>query len=67
MTIHANFIEDNSGDLVDIEWYCSGFCFTKAGHTHVGAYPCGTETDYDVHCGNCGDLIWEGLEYEPSR
>jgi len=68
--IHANFIEDTKGDLVNIDWYCSPFCFNedmqdkgedKDSYGH--AYPCGTETDNDTYCANpsCGDLLWTGL------
>jgi hypothetical protein len=28
-----------------------------------GAWPCGTETDYDVHCSGCGALLWKALPY----
>jgi hypothetical protein len=26
-----------------------------------GGFPCGSETDYDVYCGNCGSHLWHGL------
>ncbi len=66
MTIHVEFIEDHPGDLVDVNYFCSGLCYTEvtkkpyAGH----AWPGGSETDYDVYCANqaCGELLWEGLE-----
>lgn len=32
------------------------------GSVSWGAYPCGEETDYDVYCSACGDLLWHGLE-----
>ena len=28
-----------------------------------GAWPGGSETDYDVHCSNCGELLWHGLGF----
>ena len=60
---HANFIEDNQGDLVDIEWYCSAFGYSESVGTDAygHAYPGGSETDYDVHCHHCKDLMWHGL------
>lgn len=27
-----------------------------------GGWPCGSETDYDVHCGGCGVHLWHGLQ-----
>jgi hypothetical protein len=64
VTIHADFIEDSTGDLVDIVYYCSGRCFTdETGIEAFGhAYPCGDETDYDVWCGHCGVHLWHGLQ-----
>jgi hypothetical protein len=32
------------------------------GSISWGAGPCGSETDYNVYCSNCGDLLWHGLE-----
>ena len=61
MTIHANFIEDTDNNLIDIQWYCSESCYTNAGHSDIGAYPCGQETDYCVFCSQCGDFIWQGI------
>lgn len=65
MRIHAEFIEDDKGDLVDISWYCSAQCYnadnpTKDADGHW--YPNGTETDYDEHCAHCGTLLWKGLQ-----
>jgi hypothetical protein len=31
------------------------------GSISWGAYPCGSETDYDVYCSQCGDLLWYGM------
>lgn len=28
-----------------------------------GTWPCGSETDYDVHCSNCEQLLWKGLQH----
>lgn len=59
--IHAHFEYDNNGDLVDIQWFCNKSCYNEAGHNGVGGYPCGNETDYNVYCDNCNDLLWKGL------
>jgi hypothetical protein len=61
---YVNMIEDKNGDLVDIEYYDSALCFTEAtGREAYGnACPGGSETDYNVHCDNCGDFMWLGLE-----
>lgn len=66
MTTHVDFIEDTTGDLVDIEYYCSASCFEiKTGQDSYGkAWPGGSETDYNVYCNHCGALLWEGLENE---
>lgn len=62
MTIHAKFVDDKDGNLIDVKYYCSEFCFNGAGNVGVGAYPCGSETDYDVFCDHCANKLWEGLE-----
>jgi hypothetical protein len=61
--IHVEFINDESGDLVDVKYYCSGFCYTQdTGKSSYGhAYPSGSETDYDVLCASCDALLWKGL------
>lgn len=35
---------------------------TGLGSIDWGAYPCGTETDYNVYCSNCSTLMWYGLD-----
>ena len=63
--IHIEHIEDSRGDLIDVNYYCSGSCYTlgtgedSSGH----GWPCGSETDYDVCCHHCGTLLWRGLEF----
>lgn len=34
------------------------------GSISWGAWPCGEETDYDVHCSSCETLLWRGLQSE---
>jgi hypothetical protein len=65
---HVEMIEDDKGDLVDILYFCSAFCYESSqstdGHAYGHAWPGGMETDYDVHCHRCGDLMWKGLEQD---
>ena len=66
MTIHVEFEEDHKGQLVDTYYYCSAFCYEEdipEKSSHGKAWPCGSETDYDVYCSNCDELLWRGLEY----
>src|SRR5271167_2705813 len=37
---------------------------TAQGSISWGAWPCGSETDYDVYCSGCGDLLWKGMNSE---
>ena len=61
---HVELLEDARGNLVDIEYYCCATCYTiaKGQDAHGHAWPCGMETDHDVYCDNCGDLMREGIE-----
>ena len=64
MRIHADFIEDFDGDLVEVNSYCGELCYSDdTGQSAFGqAYPCGSETDYDVYCASCNELLWHGTE-----
>ncbi len=62
MTIHVKFHEDSDGSLVDVDWYCSEFCYNEAGHTEVGAYPCGEESDTCTMCAQCDAVVRHGIE-----
>jgi len=61
---YVEMVEDKHGDLVDIRYYCSPFCFeAETGRDAYGsAWPGGVETDYSVYCERCGSLMWSGLE-----
>jgi hypothetical protein len=37
---------------------------TDEGSISWGRWPGGAETDYDVHCSTCEDLLWRGLSSE---
>jgi hypothetical protein len=58
---HVEMIEDATGDLVDIRYACSALCASDLEFPEPSAWPGGMETDYDVHCENCGNQMWEGL------
>ena len=58
---HVHMIEDTRGDLVDIRYACSALCAADLGFPNPSAWPGGMETDYAVHCENCGDLMWLGI------
>lgn len=69
LNIHADYIEDEEGNLIDVDWYCSAFCFNEAMQdqekdkdSYGHAYPCGVETEEDVYCDNCKDLLWSGYK-----
>ena len=62
MVTQVRMIEDERGDMVDIEYACSEICARELGFPQPSAWPGGMETDYDVHCDNCGNLMWEGIE-----
>ena len=61
MTIHVKFHEDSDCILVDVDWFCSEFCYRDAGHTETGAYPCGEESDSCTYCAHCKDVIRHGI------
>ena len=61
LTIHVKFHEDSDGNTVDVDWYCSEFCYRDAGHTEVGAWPCGEESDTCTMCANCESVIRHGI------
>jgi hypothetical protein len=62
MTTHANMIEGEQGDLIDIEYACSELCAWDQGFPQPSAWPGGMETDYDVFCGSCGFHMWHGIQ-----
>ena len=61
---YVDMIEDSNGDLVDIGYYDSAACFQEGtGREAYGhAWPGGMETDSDVYCETCHDLMWHGLQ-----
>lgn len=66
MTIHVEFEEDQEGQVTDIDYYCSALCYEEdipEKSSYGQEWPCGSETDYDVYCSNCNELLWRGLEY----
>ena len=63
MTIHAEFIEDSRGDIVDVHWYCNDLCYSDGTGQHAQghAYPCGREANYNVYCHACARLVKKGI------
>ncbi len=45
----------------DIEKQAQGLAGSCPGFSY-GKMPGGEETDFDVNCANCGDLLWHGLQ-----
>jgi hypothetical protein len=61
--MHIHMIEDERGDLVDIDYYCSQYC-ADAANIPQPSLTFGEETDYCIICANCGDHIQRGIEYD---
>lgn len=66
MTTYVDMQEDESGDLVNIDYYCCAECYeVGTNKPSTGKqWPGGSETNYDVYCANlsCKELMWYGLE-----
>ncbi len=60
--LHVEMIEDKSGDLVDIGYYCSQGCAIEAGIPQPSAWPGGMGTDYCQICTVCECVITHGIE-----
>lgn len=74
--IHLRCILDESGDTVDLTWFCSRSCYLDslrldppdACFEEGGGYPCGAESDSPDFCEVCGapvgnPLTADGLDY----
>jgi hypothetical protein len=63
---YVNMIEDDRGDLVDIEVYCSADCFERGtGREAFGhAWPCPEQADYRQYCPTCGTCTVVAIEDE---
>ena len=57
---YINFIEDPRGDLVDLEYFCSTVCASDE-LVALGGWPTLDDTDSDIYCTECGDLIQRGI------
>ena len=63
MTIHVKFHTDPIDNcVIDVDQYCSELCYWEAGHTEVGAWPCGIESDTCVTCATCDEVVVHGIE-----
>ena len=45
------FIEDNNGDTIEANYYCSDFC-AQTDDSYAGCYG-SVETEHDTVCGCC--------------
>ncbi len=60
---YVNMIEDSRGDLVDIEIYCSAYCWPDSlGPADGHGWPCPEATDYPQYCPTCGTCVVEAIE-----
>lgn len=64
---YVAMLEDQNGDIVDIEHYCSPQCFTEGtGNPACGNHwPCPEQADYPQYCPTCGDESVPALETTP--
>ena len=68
---HIRHIEDDTGDLVDLAYFCSDFCNSEwhpEGIAADGVEPYGGwyglhEISCDEVCANCGEIV-EGINEE---
>ena len=59
--MHANMIEDERGDLVDILYYCSQACASEDDAPQPSYWPGGMELEYCVDCHVCGTAVEHGI------
>ena len=79
--IHVIHYEDKDGNVYDVEYFCCKLCLQNTlthfppsmlriengGRISYGACPGGAETNDDVHCPECGELLWKGLRTEKMK
>jgi hypothetical protein len=53
---NINLIEDSSGDLIDLEYFCSDFCATLSPN-YKGWYGC-HELETPENCQSCGTELY---------
>ena len=54
---HIHIIEDEQGDAIDCNYFCSDLCNRiHSKETYQGWYGC-VELEFDDVCINCGNLI----------
>jgi len=49
---HITLIEDESGDLLDVKYFCSDYCAQSDPH-YAGWYGCVEVVDKDEWCTTC--------------
>ena len=57
---YIKYIEDAKGDLVELEYFCSVFC-APAELVEAGGSPTLGDSDCDIYCNKCEDLIQEAI------
>jgi hypothetical protein len=71
---HIRHINDNTGDLVDLAYFCSDSCnrnwypsgiVTKGVEPYGGWYGC-QEVEYNVECAGCGEVI-KGYDFSEAQ
>lgn len=60
---YVRMLEDQNGDLVEIEHYCSVQCWLDAGleNPQGNYWPCPEAADYDQYCPTCGSVAVHAL------
>ncbi len=63
---YVAMLEDQNGDIVEIDHYCSPQCFTQGtGNPAYGNYwPCPERADYPQYCPTCGVETVRANDYE---
>jgi hypothetical protein len=69
MSTHIRYHLDESGDTVDADYYCDGFCYRNdiaadERKSEGGAHPCPDWPDYSVYCPTCNTKLHTGLDEE---
>ena len=55
--MHLHLIEDENGDLVDVEEFCSDWCHREhVGEAYRGWHGC-NESEFNTVCQNCEKII----------
>ena len=53
---HLGYVEDDNGNVVQLNYYCSDYCNSEHNVNYAGWNGC-HENHHAEYCGNCGTLI----------